>query len=159
MIGERLKHVFTGYKVWILSYKDECFDKIGLRPGEKMKLMNGSLECEYRCFEMFDGKNKDFKKALNEQRGEGEERRSAVTKRNDGSKIVKKTNFKTARMDRPERRFAAAHLDDDDDSGYISNKKLTKMRYRDDDDRRKGFGNKHITKKPFKKKGRDDFED
>ena len=24
MIGERVKHVFTGYKVWILSYKDEC---------------------------------------------------------------------------------------------------------------------------------------
>lgn len=39
MIGERVKHVFTGYKVWILSYKDECFDKIGLKPSEKMKLM------------------------------------------------------------------------------------------------------------------------
>ena len=48
MIGERVKHVFTGYKVWILSYKDECFDKIGLRPSERMKLINGSLDCEYR---------------------------------------------------------------------------------------------------------------
>ena len=43
MIGERLKHVFMGYKAWILSYKDECFDKIGLRPSEKIKLMNGSF--------------------------------------------------------------------------------------------------------------------
>ena len=61
MIGERLKHVFTGYNAWILSYKDECFDKIALRPKHRMKLMNGDLECEYRCYELFDGKNKDFK--------------------------------------------------------------------------------------------------
>ena len=46
IIGERLKHVFTGYQAWIISYKEECFEKIGLRPSEKMKLMNGSLECE-----------------------------------------------------------------------------------------------------------------
>ena len=61
MIGERLKHVFSGYNAWILSYKDECFDKIALRPKHRMKLMNGDLECEYRCYELFDGKNKDFK--------------------------------------------------------------------------------------------------
>lgn len=78
MIGERLKHVFMGYKAWILSYKDECFDKIGLRPSEKIKLMNGSLECEYRCYELFEGTNKDFKKALNE---DGEER----PRRSEGS--------------------------------------------------------------------------
>lgn len=66
MIGERLKHVFTGYQAWILSYKEECFDKIGLRPSQKMKLMNGQLECEFRCYELFKGKNKDYKKALNE---------------------------------------------------------------------------------------------
>ena len=70
MIGERVKHVFTGYKVWILSYKDECFDKIGLRPSERMKLINGSLDCEYRCYEIFEGKNKDYKKALNEEGAE-----------------------------------------------------------------------------------------
>ena len=70
MIGERVKHVFTGYKVWILSYKDECFDKIGLRPNERMKLINGSLDCEYRCYEIFEGKNKDYKKALNEEGAE-----------------------------------------------------------------------------------------
>lgn len=65
MIGERLKHVFTGYRAWILSHKEECFDSIGLRPNAKFKLMNGALECEYRCYELFEGKNKDYKKALN----------------------------------------------------------------------------------------------
>lgn len=64
MIGERMKHVFTNYKVWILSYKEECFDYLGLHPDIKIKLMNGPLECEYRCYEIFEGKNKDYKKAL-----------------------------------------------------------------------------------------------
>lgn len=66
MIGERLKHVFSGYNAWILSYKDECFERIGLRPRQRMTLMNGELECEYRCYELFEGKHKEYKKALYE---------------------------------------------------------------------------------------------
>ncbi|MDR0573470.1 MAG: THUMP domain-containing protein [Tannerella sp.] len=76
MIGERLKHVFSGYNAWILSYKDECFDKIGLRPKERMKLMNGDLECEYRCYELFEGKNKDYKKEQKEGGGDRNPKRS-----------------------------------------------------------------------------------
>ena len=56
MIGERLKHVFAGYNAWIISNKDECFEHIGLHPKQRMKLMNGELECEYRCYELFEGK-------------------------------------------------------------------------------------------------------
>jgi putative N6-adenine-specific DNA methylase len=79
MIGERLKHVFAGYQAWILSYKDECFDKIGLKPNQKMKLMNGRLDCEYRCYELFKGTNKEFKTELQEkkrfERGRNEQRK------------------------------------------------------------------------------------
>ncbi|MDR2121249.1 MAG: THUMP domain-containing protein [Tannerella sp.] len=64
MLGERLKHVFTGYRAWILSSKEEYLEKIGLRPNLKLKMMNGQLECEYRCYEMFEGKNGDYKKSL-----------------------------------------------------------------------------------------------
>jgi len=60
MIGERLKHVFTGYKAWILSYKKECFDKIGLKHTKRIELVNGSLECELREYEIFSGKRDDF---------------------------------------------------------------------------------------------------
>ncbi|MDR1603078.1 MAG: THUMP domain-containing protein [Tannerella sp.] len=67
MLGERLKHVFTGYQAWILSYKEECFEQIGLRPNQKIKLMNGQLECEFRCYELFEGKNRDFKILQNEK--------------------------------------------------------------------------------------------
>jgi len=78
MIGERLKHVFTGYRAWILSYKDECFDKIGLRPEQKMKLMNGQLACEYRCYELFRGKNKEYKTELNDKKRTGFLRKTNV---------------------------------------------------------------------------------
>jgi len=61
MIGERLKHQFKGNDAWILSYREECFDQIGLKPSIKIPLYNGSLECEFRKYQMFDGKLKDFR--------------------------------------------------------------------------------------------------
>ncbi len=61
MIGERLKHEFTGNEAWVLSYREECFDQIGLKPSIKIPLYNGSLECEFRKYAIFDGKMKDFR--------------------------------------------------------------------------------------------------
>lgn len=63
-LGERLKHVFTGYDAWVLSYKKECFDHIGLRASERYELMNGALECEFRKYEIFGGKRKSYKSAF-----------------------------------------------------------------------------------------------
>lgn len=60
MIGERLKHQFMGNEAWILSYREECFEQIGLKPSIKIPLFNGSLECEFRKYSIFDGKMKDF---------------------------------------------------------------------------------------------------
>ena len=60
-IGERLKHQFTGNDAWILSYREECFEQIGLKPSIKIPLYNGSLECELRKYQMFDGKMKQFR--------------------------------------------------------------------------------------------------
>lgn len=59
MIGERLKHVFFGYSAWILSYKKECFNKIGLKHSARIPLVNGSLECEFRRYDIFAGKRKE----------------------------------------------------------------------------------------------------
>ena len=67
MIGERLKHAFTGNTAWILSYREECFDQIGLKPTAKIPLFNGALECEFRKYEIFDGKYKEFKKQESEE--------------------------------------------------------------------------------------------
>ena len=64
-IGERLKHVYKGYNAWIISSNEDAFKKIGLKPSEKMKLLNGALDCEFRKYEIFDGKHKDFKENRN----------------------------------------------------------------------------------------------
>jgi len=58
-IGERLKHAFLGYTAWIISYREDCFDKIGLRHSARIELMNGALECEFRKYEIFSGKRKE----------------------------------------------------------------------------------------------------
>lgn len=84
MIGERLKHAFTGNDAWILSYRDECFDQIGLKPSAKIRLINGALECQFRQYQLFDGKFKAFRsgeegknfKAKSEERSEKPRRRS-----------------------------------------------------------------------------------
>ena len=61
MIGEKLKKDFAGNEAWVLSYREECFEQIGLKPSIKIPVFNGSLECEFRKYVMFDGKMKDFR--------------------------------------------------------------------------------------------------
>ncbi|KAA6346382.1 Ribosomal RNA large subunit methyltransferase K/L [termite gut metagenome] len=63
IIGERLKHAFCNNDAWILSYREECFDQIGLKADIKIPLFNGSLACEFRKYRIFGGKYKDFKKS------------------------------------------------------------------------------------------------
>ena len=64
-IGERLKHHFAGFEAWIISSHKECLYKIGLKPTKKIKMLNGSLECEYCKYEIFSGKHKDYKTKIN----------------------------------------------------------------------------------------------
>ena len=76
MIGERLKHAFVGNEAWVLSYREECFDQIGLKASQKVPLFNGPLECEFRKYEIFDGKYKEFKsqeEGEEKKEGEGEQ--------------------------------------------------------------------------------------
>lgn len=159
MIGERIKHVFTGYKVWILSYKDECFDKIGLRPSEKMKLINGSLDCEYRCYDIFEGKNKDYKKTLSEEGGEApsdsrpktEFPRKEYGSRNN-NRPARRPDFKSDRMDSPARRFAAAHSEDDDERvAAAPGKRFFGEDRNDGRPARKQFGGERGDKRPDRK--------
>ena len=77
MIGERLKHQFKGNDAWVLSYREECFDQIGLKPSIKIPLYNGSLECEFRKYQMFDGKLKDFRSEGGVVKTEEEKRQMA----------------------------------------------------------------------------------
>ena len=57
MIGERLKHHYSNATVWIISIP-ECLKSIGLRPSRKITILNGSLECSFRKYELYQGSKK-----------------------------------------------------------------------------------------------------
>jgi len=59
-LGTTLKHKFAGNTCWVISSHEECLDKIGLRPTERIRLLNGSLDCWYCHYEIFAGKRNDF---------------------------------------------------------------------------------------------------
>lgn len=69
-IGTNLKQRFVGNDAWIITYHEELFAKIGFRPSTKYALFNGALECEFRKYQIFDGK-------LRERREEGMDIKSA----------------------------------------------------------------------------------
>jgi len=90
MIGERLKHQFTNNEAWILSYREECFDQIGLKPSLKTPLYNGSLECEFRKYQIFDGKMKDFRSEGGIVKTDEEKRQMAEKRRFKQNREFKK---------------------------------------------------------------------
>ena len=85
MIGERLKHAFAGNDAWILSYRDECFDQIGLKPSMKIELYNGALECQFRKYQLFDGKYKAFRQ-VNEDKEFKPRREDVRPRRSSGDR-------------------------------------------------------------------------
>lgn len=80
-IGERLKHAFQGGEAWIISYKQELFDEIGLKPSFKIPLYNGSLDCEYRKYQLFSGRLDAFRAAGGEVKTDEERTRMAEKRR------------------------------------------------------------------------------
>ena len=116
MIDERLKHEFGGNEAWILSYREECFEQIGLKPSIKIPLYNGSLECEFRKYALFDGKMKTF-------RAEG----GVVKSEREKREMAQKHRFK-------KNREFKQHLDDDGEQAdnHHSHFKHTKRDVRSD---------------------------
>lgn len=137
-IGSKLKDVFKGYHAWIIGYRDEYFNAIGLRASLKMPVLNGKLECELREYILFDGDMKSFKTAggstatearrPEKPRGksgrpaprEGAERRLAEKGEFRPGRPDRKPRFEGKGGDRPERkpRFDSRPRDDrrDDES-------------------------------------------
>lgn len=60
-LGERLKHAFQGNEAWIISSSYDCFDQVGLKASARIPLYNGELDCEFRKYELFQGKYKGFR--------------------------------------------------------------------------------------------------
>ena len=57
MIGDRLKKHYKDATVWIIS-TSECLKSIGLRTSRKIPVLNGSLECSFRKYELYSGSKK-----------------------------------------------------------------------------------------------------
>ena len=60
-IGKALKFQFTGATAWIISSNEEALKCIGLKPSQKLHLMNGELDCLYNQYELFAGEHKEWK--------------------------------------------------------------------------------------------------
>lgn len=63
-IGTALKHQFTGATAWIISANEDALKCIGLKPAEKIHLLNGELDCLYNRYELFAGEHKEWKAAF-----------------------------------------------------------------------------------------------
>lgn len=60
-IGNKLKKDFKGFNAWIISSSPEAIKSIGLRPTRRIHLFNGSLECRFLKFELYEGSKKASK--------------------------------------------------------------------------------------------------
>lgn len=60
-IGNKLKKDFKGFNAWIITSSPEAVKSIGLRPSRRIHIFNGSLECRYLKFELYDGSKKASK--------------------------------------------------------------------------------------------------
>lgn len=57
LLGDRLKQYYVDAAAWIIS-TPQCHKLIGLRPSRKMPILNGSLECSFRKYELYQGSKK-----------------------------------------------------------------------------------------------------
>ncbi len=60
-IGTSFKHAFPGWKAGVISSNKEAVHAIGLNSNETYHLLNGKLECDFKLYELFEGKKKDQK--------------------------------------------------------------------------------------------------
>ncbi len=60
-IGNKLKKDFKGFSAWIISSSPEAIKSIGLRPSRRLHLFNGSLDCRFLKFDLYNGSRKASK--------------------------------------------------------------------------------------------------
>ena len=58
-IGTALKHNWAGATAWIISSNEAAMKCIGLKPGKKLRLLNGELDCQFNRYDLFAGKRNE----------------------------------------------------------------------------------------------------
>lgn len=159
MIGERLKHEFKGNEAWVLSYRDECFQAIGLKPSLKTPLYNGSLECEFRKYQMFDGKMKVFREEGGVVKTEEDKRQMAEKHRFKKNREFKKRLDEEAENEEADiRTFTFHSLERQEERAERERRKERRedRKERFTSDRRGGKGSRDFKGKDFR--GGKDFK-
>jgi len=54
-MGDYFKNKLPGYDCWVLSSNFDAFKRIELKPSKKIQVFNGSLNCDFRKYEIFEG--------------------------------------------------------------------------------------------------------
>jgi len=54
-MGNVIKRSFEGSDVWVISGNLDALKFIGLKPGTKLTLYNGALECRYQLYKAYKG--------------------------------------------------------------------------------------------------------
>lgn len=58
-LGDTFKKLYgEGREVWLITSDFEAMKHIGLKPSKKIPLLNGSLDCRFLKFELYDGSKK-----------------------------------------------------------------------------------------------------
>lgn len=137
-IGERLKHQFVGNEAWIICNSEELFQNIGLKPSIKIPLYNGSLDCQFQKYQIFDGKLSNFRQEGNDIKTDRERREMADPHRFKSNRDFKK------RLDENE----------EPDYGDIPDYVVRKHREFEENERRKERRNTYGQRRDFR--GRDE---
>jgi putative N6-adenine-specific DNA methylase len=157
MIGERLKHQFTGNDAWILSYREECFDQIGLKPSIKIPVYNGSLECEFRKYQMFDGKMREFRSEGGVVKTDEEKRQMAEKRRfRQNREFKKRLDEEQENADADIRSFKFRSLEKKEPKKDFNRDDRKPFRRDDRDDRKPFRRDDRDDRKPFRRDDRDD---
>ncbi len=179
-IGERLKHAFVGNDAWVLSYHDECFAKIGMRPSTKYALFNGALECELRKYQIFDGKLSDrrsegfdlkdeedrkrnlkFKPHRKEEGEEGDRRTGygrGERKTDNEDHYFKSRPFDKGRNSDKPRKFRFSDEGDTELDRHSYKWGDRTEGYERKDDRKKKYDDRRKSDRPFERKNSDSFD-
>ena len=159
MIGERLKHAFMGNEAWVLSYREECFEAIGLKPSIKIPVFNGSLECEFRKYAIFDGSMKEFRQEGGIVKTDEEKRQMAEKHRFKKNREFKKRLDEDEENAEADIRSFKFHSFDrykrDDDKETFDKRRQPRKRFDDNDKPARGrFGKDNRGGAPFGKEGK-----
>ncbi len=101
-LGNTFKNAFVGYNCWIISSNVDALKNVGLKPSQKFKVYNGSLECSFRQYQIFEGSRKDkIIKELDPSKSEDE---TTLKKNKAPSKNKKSTSIEVEKKKKPPRK-------------------------------------------------------